>query len=471
MHNEGEILNGRYCIRKIIGSGGSGCVYLATDINIGKYWALKEVDISCLHGHEIAEGEIQFLKAFNHPMFPRITDAWKDDNAYYIVSDYIEGISLGRLLKMGPLSKRKTYLLLLQVAHAIEYLHNRNPVILYLDLKPDNILIKPDGKVSLIDFGISRSINKGTMNYGTRGFAPPEQYAAGNDIDETADVYAFAATYYTCRTGEYPNPQSEILESDVLKSKRLSLKEKKFITNCIYADPGKRTRTMTIVLKNLNMLNSPKRFIIILISIFLTVIVMAVSSYKTNNRKEVQYISILQEIVAESDGFGYSPEELKMMSLCVNSGDLNREEEEFFSFEIGRCYFEKYGDFREAKRYFERIDENRWPQREYYLKLCEFQTSFDVDTTEISDCLVEFEKIVYMMPDCEEKYRNLLFIAFCYEEYFAKGSIEQQKGDIILQNAYDSLCTKDGGRENEWRETVKKEIKRRQHIGGLDTEL
>lgn len=460
MLNEGDILNERYYIRRIIGSGGSGCVYLATDVNIGKYWAVKEVNTRCLYGNEIAESEIQFLKSFNHPMFPRITDAWKDENSYYIVSDYIEGISLGRLIESGALSKSQTFHFFDQIAQAIIYLHKQNPPILYLDLKPDNILIKPDGRISLIDFGISRSVNKDNKGLGTRGFAAPEQYKSDSYVTVKTDIYAFGISYYCCRSGKYPDMYSQ--ELNVKKSHNLTILEKWFVLCCIRPDPEKRIDSMIKVHRNLLRINiSYKKVIIIFFSILITVIfagILISNNSKENNRYRNKY----QEIMEASASEGYSSEDLRWMAICANSGELSLEEEEYCNYEIGRCYFEKYEDYREAKRFFELIDGERWPQKEYYIKLCELQTGFEYENDQISRCLFEFEKSVMMMPRTEEKYKNLLFIAFCYGQYFKKDSIEWQSEKRILNEALNSLSETKGNEK--WIFDMKQEIMRRLHV-------
>lgn len=470
MHQEGEILKDRYIVQSIIGNGGSGFVYLAFDKNVGKVWAIKEIDKCKTYGRNLADSEMQMLKSLDHPMFPRIVDAWRESDLTYIVSDYIDGISLGQLIKAGSFSKKRTYDLAVQIAEAISYLHSQNPPVLYLDLKPDNILIKSNGKAYLVDFGIACSVNKTFTGFGTPGFAPPEQYGGSNGcVSERSDVYAFGVTYFTIRTGCYPDPDANRMAELVRSSTSISARERQFILQCIHINPDKRIDSMEHVRANLIHINNShlKGYIGSFAVASIIVFTLILSRVYFSQNVDDTAVLMIQEAMDHSVNGEYTLESLKIMSAYINEGRLSDADREYYLFEIARTYFEVYGDYREAKRYFEMLDGTICEQKNYYLKLCEFQTGFEYDANEISICLDDYMKNISMMHVSEEKYKNLLFIAFCYTIYYPAESEEFLKGKKILDSVYASLLEleKDGVKEI-WIDEIKNECVKR--IDGLE---
>ena len=437
MHKEGDILRDRYRLIMTLGSGGSGRVYLSEDLHLDKQWAVKEIPFKDEHASLIAGREIELLKAISHPAFPKIVDAWTDKNCCYIVSDYIDGLGLDKIIAEGTFSKKHAYKVAARIADALFYLHNLDTPVLYLDLKPNNVILKPDGSAYLIDFGISAFKSGMTLNFGTPGYAPPEQYNGADlsQIDERADIYAFGVTYFVMRTGLPPDNLKRLntlkgangfKRGDSFKNankvkeakKDLTHFEKYFIARCTQKNPAKRFKSIAASRRFLDFINFKHTgkthilTIILLIIFFLSAVFFIPLLQKKDSLDEM--LAKLPEYVNEE---GYSDEGLRLVADYINSGCLSHREEQYYSFEIAREYFEVRHDYREAKRYFLRLDEDEYPQREYYLCICNLQTGFDYDEDALKECLDDFTAEINLSADNENKYINLLFAAFCYENY------------------------------------------------------
>lgn len=221
----GTVLDGKYEILKKVGQGGMSIVYLALDNRLNKQWAVKEIKndgskstATLLKG---LEREANILKDVDHPVLPRIVDIINENGTIYVVMDYVEGKALSEVLKEeGAQSQDKVIEWAKALASALDYLHSMNPPIIYRDMKPSNVMLKPDGSVKLIDFGTAKEYivenNADTTALGTRGYAAPEQFgdAQGRGIyntDARTDIYNLGATLYHLVTGKNPcEPPYEI---------------------------------------------------------------------------------------------------------------------------------------------------------------------------------------------------------------------------------------------------------------------
>jgi serine/threonine protein kinase len=218
-----SILDGRYLIIRLVGQGGMGAVYQATDTRLqGRMCAIKEMSIHALPPDEQVEAvqnfeqEAQLLARLSHPNLPQVHDFFQDGNSgrYYLVMDFVEGETLGTILaRQGPLPENVVRNWGNQLCDVLDYLHQRSPPIIFRDLKPDNIMLDKNNQIKLIDFGIARFFkpaqSKDTQVIGTPGFAAPEQYGQGQ-TDARSDVYSLGVTLLTLLTGYDPaqNPFS-----------------------------------------------------------------------------------------------------------------------------------------------------------------------------------------------------------------------------------------------------------------------
>jgi|GEM_PF-5212935 len=200
----------RYQIRSVIGCGGMGAVYLARDMRLpDKQWAVKEIwnTYTNLKQREEASTsfsrEAEILSRLDHPGIPRIADYFSFRDREYLVMEYAEGRSLQDILekRKKPFSEDEAVDITLQICEVLIYLHNQKPdPVIFRDLKPSNIIVSPQGRVKLVDFGIARFFDRDkvtdTIHMGTVGYAPPEQFGGKGGTDPRSDLYTLGATLH-----------------------------------------------------------------------------------------------------------------------------------------------------------------------------------------------------------------------------------------------------------------------------------
>jgi serine/threonine protein kinase len=220
----GVILRDRYKIRRIIGQGGMGSIYLAEDIRLeGRQCALKEVQHeSSLPEDTLRQAQDQFLREaqilarLDHPNLPKVSDFFSKGNREYLVMDFVPGEDLRTLMikarqKKTFLAEREVLGWSAQLADALGYMHQQDPPILHRDIKPSNLKLTPSGLIKLVDFGLVKLMASEEMTItilqgrGTALYTPLEQY--GGDTGHTdvrSDIYAFGATLYHLLTNSAP---------------------------------------------------------------------------------------------------------------------------------------------------------------------------------------------------------------------------------------------------------------------------
>jgi len=212
--NPGKILDRKYEIIKILGQGGMGTVYLCKNSRLGNLWAIKEVNSQWKDKIDFL-AEPNILKNLSHIGIIRIIDIFYEEDNLYIVEDYIEGETLTEFIRAtGPLASELVEDLSLQLCSILDYLHSFTPPIIYRDLKPSNIMIKPNNKVVLIDFGIARTYKKSqegdTMVLGSVGYIAPEQLMNSQSNAQT-DIYSLGATMFFMLTGKTISLPTELM--------------------------------------------------------------------------------------------------------------------------------------------------------------------------------------------------------------------------------------------------------------------
>ena len=160
------VVGGRYQLLTVIGTGGMSTVYLALDKVLNKQWAAKEIrrvedpQMRDLIVKSIVT-EANMIKRFDHPAIPRIVDIVDDAGTLYVIMDYVEGHALESILEtMGPQPEDAVADWAIQLCDVLEYLHQLDPPIIYRDMKPSNVMLRPNGSVSVIDFGIARELHR-----------------------------------------------------------------------------------------------------------------------------------------------------------------------------------------------------------------------------------------------------------------------------------------------------------------------
>lgn len=210
----GSLVDGKYKILSEIGHGGMSVVYMAINEKANKTWAVKEVrkdgkmDFNTVRQGLMAE--IETLKKLKHPNLPSIVDVIEDEDSFIIVMDYIEGRSLDKIIDENG-AQPEAYVVewAKQLCDVFGYLHSRTPAIIYRDMKPANVMLKPDGNIMVIDFGTAKNyeIDLGeTTGIGTIGYAAPEQYIGSGlgRTDARTDIYCLGITMYHLLTNIDP---------------------------------------------------------------------------------------------------------------------------------------------------------------------------------------------------------------------------------------------------------------------------
>ena len=256
MLKTGMIVDNRYKILRELGRGGTSCVYLAENIRLHNYWAIKEVYKGGIIGDDakgdmlIAESNI--LTKLRHPGLPTIVDILHTSGSCLIVMEYIEGISLDKALeKRGACAEADVVKWGRQLCDVLSYLHSQEPPIIYRDMKPANIMLKPDGNVVLIDFGLAREFKKHSQHdtalLGTHGYAAPEQYDNKRQTDARTDVYGLGVTLYHLVTGHDPSRPPYGIDSISTHNPALSGQLDAIIQKCIQLEPQQRFQSAAAV--------------------------------------------------------------------------------------------------------------------------------------------------------------------------------------------------------------------------------
>jgi WD40 repeat protein len=211
-----NLLKQRYHILGQAGRGGFGAVYKVADTQFGdRLLAIKEMSQNNLSQRELLDATQAFkreaflLAGLFHPNLPRIYEQFSEAGRWYLVMDYIEGETLEAQLDRagGKLPLEQILDVGAQLCSVLDYLHRRQPPIIFRDLKPANVMLAADGHVYLIDFGIARHFKPGqskdTAALGSTGYAAPEQYGKVQTTPRT-DIYALGATLHQLLSGNDP---------------------------------------------------------------------------------------------------------------------------------------------------------------------------------------------------------------------------------------------------------------------------
>ncbi len=217
---------GRYVLERVLGQGGFGITYRATDTKLGRPVAIKEfflagstrAGVTVQPSPTIADQfrdrkerfreEARTLARFRHPGIVQVFEFFDENNTVYMVMEYLEGRSLRQVTRMagGMIQEEQAVAYVLQVADALEAVHGEG--LLHRDIKPDNVLVLDDGSVVVVDFGTARqfggegsSVMSQTLS---PGYAPIEQYSERGHFGPAIDVYALGATLYELLTGQMP---------------------------------------------------------------------------------------------------------------------------------------------------------------------------------------------------------------------------------------------------------------------------
>lgn len=472
----GSIIDGKYEILKQIGKGGMSVVYLAMDKRLNKQWAIKEIKKTSNGKNDeviinslIAEANL--MKRLDHPALPRIVDIIDNGKTLYVVMDYIEGESLDKiLLEYGAQPEKLVLTWAMQLCDALGYLHAQKPPIIYRDMKPANVMLKPEGNLKVIDFGIAREYKEQNLSdttvLGTKGYAPPEQHGS-RQTDARSDIYALGMTMHHLLTGVDPRPADYMYVPVRQWNPELSEGIEEIINKCTALDPENRYQNCDELMYDLQhpdqigqgiKKQKKKRLISFIVTTLLTVLMLGVGigsqAMKTaaNNKDYDQKINIssstpyetrVQTYLEAIDLFGTDPRGyMKLLEAYQDNGvfgdaesnqfsakyNLNRSNfeatsEEYLNllYETGITYLYLYsgndGSFRtnilKAQPYFQDIvdsqilDNEHYNMAENYLVLCEFYENYVVSQTSVKEPNKEaYEGLLESFNTCIENLEN-----------------------------------------------------------------
>ena len=203
-----ELRSGRYAVTKRLGGGGQGETLEAVDKRDGRLVAIKRFRIKGAESWkdvELAEREARVLSGLDHPSLPRYIEHFEESGSLYLVMEKIEGNTLREFARIQGFDQHAVVRLLNDVADVLEYLHRRSPPLIHRDIKPTNIIRRPDGAFVLVDFGSVRDCLKpegGSTVVGTFGYMAPEQFQ-GRALPAT-DIYGLGATALALLTSTEP---------------------------------------------------------------------------------------------------------------------------------------------------------------------------------------------------------------------------------------------------------------------------
>ncbi len=310
----GALVDEKYKVLSEIGRGGMSIVYMAINEKANKTWAIKEVRKDGGKGSEVVKQglimEMNMLKKLKHPHLPSIIDVIDDEDTILIVMDYIEGNPLSKMQEeYGAQPQDHVIEWALQICDVLGYLHTRNPAIIYRDLKPANIMLKPDGNIMLIDFGTAREYKEkniaDTTCLGTVGYAAPEQFGGQGQTDARTDIYCLGATLYHLVTGCSPcEPPYEIMPIREINP-TLSSGFEKIILKCTQRNPDDRYQSCAELMyalehyedaDDLHRKKQVKKLTLFLACVFLTLLFATTSVWgyiSAQNKKSENYHVIL----------------------------------------------------------------------------------------------------------------------------------------------------------------------------------
>lgn len=264
----GKTIDDKYKVLALLGRGAFFATYLVRDIRTSKVLAMKSCDKkSRYYSSEIRDfflTEPYMMQKLDHHAIPKVADIIENEDIIIVVRDYIEGETLETIVKRhGAQSADMVVEWVRQICSTLSYLHSHNPPLIYCDMKPANVLLKPDGTIKFIDFGTmlyNRQNKSGdTCRLSTEGYAAPEQYGGLGQLDERTDIFGLGMTIHHLVTGVDPrNPPYEtkpICQINPTLPKGLEY----IISKCTEINPDNRYQSCDELMADLNnYMNLPK---------------------------------------------------------------------------------------------------------------------------------------------------------------------------------------------------------------------
>ncbi len=431
------IVGGKYDIRRQLGSGGMSDVYLAVDTHLSMKWALKRIRCNDPEHPYLADSiiaEATILRKVKHKNLVRIVDIFREEESLYLVMEYVEGKNLGTVIKHDPeYAKSKAQKWTLELLGVLEELHGRKPPIIYRDMKPENIMVRANGSLCLIDFGTAkeRLDNNGVdkVALGTRTFAAPEQFEGYSD--ERSDIYSLGRTLEVI-------PCRNILWKKILRKATADDPERRFqsvseFKKAVLHFTGFRKKIIRTIL-------AVTVFVSLLAGIYMRVIagdqkVVTADAYRKaieagNNallRGEFgEADKMFTDAIMEIDGTrpegylailslyrkrGKTEEGLERIDGFIkeNYGEIEKMDE--LLYECGLTAFYDLGDYKKAEIYLRSVSEKTYPHITYLIRMSTVLSSFEIDKNEMLAIIRGFGQLAEARTNRIERVKSDLLIS------------------------------------------------------------
>lgn len=510
MINNGTIIDDRYEVLREIDRGGMSIIYLAHDRRLKKDIVIKEIlpaaerktgkQISDADLLECLKQEWKLLVVLDHHNLPNISDVIDKNGHIYVVMDYIPGQSLIKKLdKEGKCSPKDVIDWGIQLAEILKYLHTaKKAPVIYRDMKPDNIMLTPDGKIKLIDFGtaISEDLeglgqNGNSKNYGTKEYAAPEQRKK-KITNEKTDIFSLGVTLYKLVIGGEVEDNTKL---PPIREIDPSLPEglEHILEKCLKVNPEERYNSadeLLYDLQNINKLTRDyrkkiiKQMSLFIVSLSLFVVSSGVAAFGYNgikNEKMNSYKAVINEASYNLADGNYS-KSIELLNNAITTVDSSSAEAYSYLLDVYSAMGDieaglnavesyindKYGNVHKnddvlfkvamtylnnknypmALKYFNQVDTKRIPDAKYYSIISSSMSSMSINYIEFQVELEEFENYVDTLPNGDNKLANYTSLANIYSSY--KGQINNandriiqilDKADMTLQNIDDKQLT------------------------------
>jgi outer membrane protein assembly factor BamB/predicted Ser/Thr protein kinase len=253
----GTLVQGRYRIERVLGKGGMGHVYLVRDEHFrgAASLPLRSMKEMIPHLSDLQNNMINFtrealvLESLRHPNIPRIYDSFQESHRAYLVLEYVEGQDLEQVLERTPGLLKPAVVTdwMLQLCDIVATLHTQTPPIIFRDLKPSNVILTPNRRIVLIDFGIAKvfQADEPHTNVGTHGYAAPEMYE--RKAETRSDIYSLGAMMHHLLTHTDPRFQAPFSFAERMPTAlnpAVSPELEAVVMRCLEKDLDKRYQTI-----------------------------------------------------------------------------------------------------------------------------------------------------------------------------------------------------------------------------------
>lgn len=432
-------------------------VFLAEDLKLHMKVVIKIIDCDKDYLQDAVISEANVLRSIKHPNLVRIMDILKYGNSACLVMEYVEGKNLALIIKKDPgLAERHASQFFISLMHILETLHERKKPVIYRDMKPENIMVRPDLSICLIDFGTSKQFltgGKDPVSTGTRKYAAPEQFKGVSDF--RSDIYSLGKT----------------MEKIAGKGSDRALKA--VIKKATEADPVKRYSSVREMEKDFERRRKFKKRLTLaalLLLVFLTVVLSLYYGYSQKKERvliadryrktveegnEAAYngdLSLAEEMYTKAilEINGYEEEAyLKLLKLYRKAGAPsdgleridsyldshygNTDRMDRLLFECGITAFHDLRDYKKAAVYFGMADSKNSPESSYLLSISEFLSSLKKDGGSYLKDLKEFRNHTESQSDIRKKTEEkLIYTDICLVLSEEEGVSDGVRNAVLL---------------------------------------